>query len=293
MLCDLFTSMSQLYASSANKIALYFKNPSTLYEHFINKKWIERMNVFQSKQSFIKTAIESWNNSTGEESLKYWSQKAVPKNRTSITKFFAPKKETSQTSGEVPNEKKSSSFSKSSCATTKTTNAFCANEQRKKFLSNKELTMLITFLKKIGVYSDKFLMNDDLVNNKSLMEIFKKICYSWKTFNDLKMSYKYAQQREKLSSLKEKLETGSGNTKDVAEVFKEILDIRPMSGMETFGLSQTFIHKTKLVTTLFSHLSTFLTNISDNILLQALRCRVKQQKQTTEKVFVRTNKELT
>ena len=35
-------------------------------------------------------------------------------------------------------------------------------------------------------------MNDDLVNNKSLMEIFKKICYSWKTFNDLKMSYKYA-----------------------------------------------------------------------------------------------------
>ena len=109
--------MSELYASSAKKIALYFKNPSPLYEHVINKKWIERTNVFQSKQSFIKTAIESWNNSTGEERLKYLSQKAVPKNRTSITKFFAPKKKTSQTSGEVPNEKKSSSFSESSCAT--------------------------------------------------------------------------------------------------------------------------------------------------------------------------------
>ena len=135
--------------------------------------------------------------------------------------------------------------------------------------------------------------NDDLVNNKSLMEIFKKICYSWKTFNDLKMSYEYAQQREKLSSLKEKLETVSDNTKDVVEVFKEILDIRPMSGMDTFALSQTFMHKTKLLTTLFSHLSTLLTNISDNILLQTLRRRVKQQKQTTEKAFVRTNNQLT
>ena len=59
------------------------------------------------------------------------------------------------------------------------------------------------------------------------MEIFKKICYSWKTFNDLKMSYKYAQQREKLSSLKEKLETVSDNTKDVVEVFKEIFRYSP------------------------------------------------------------------
>ena len=119
--------------------------------------------------------------------------------KVSAHESMAPKKKTSQTSGEVPNEKKSSSFSKSSCATTETTNAFCTNKQRKKFLSDRQLTMLTTFLKEIGVDSDKFLKNNDLVNNKSLMEIFKKICYSWKTLNDLKMSYKYAQQREKLS----------------------------------------------------------------------------------------------
>ena len=73
------------------------------------------------------------------------------------------------------------------------------------------------------------------------MEIFKKIRYSWKTFNDLKMSYKYAQQREKLSSIKKKLETVSDNTKDVVEVFKKILDICPMSGMDMLALSQTII----------------------------------------------------
>ena len=40
--------------------------------------------------------------------------------------------------------------------TTKTTNAFCANEQREKFFSDKVLTMLITFLKEIGVESGNY-----------------------------------------------------------------------------------------------------------------------------------------
>ena len=92
------------------------------------------------------------------------------------------------------------------------------------------------------------------------------------------MSFKYAQQKEESSSLKEKLKTVSDNIKDVVEVFKEILDICPMSGMGMFALSQTFTHKTKPVTTFFSHLSAFLPSISDNILLQALRRCVKQQK---------------
>ena len=105
--------------------------------------------------------------------------------------------------------------------------------------------MLTTFLKEIGVDSDKLLKNNDLGNNKSLMEIFKKICYSWKTFNDLKISYQNAQQREKLPSLKEKLETVSGNIKDVVEVFKAILDIHPMPAMGALALLQSFIHKTK------------------------------------------------
>ena len=72
------------------------------------------------------------------------------------------------------------------------------------------------------------------------------------------MSYKYAQQREKLSSVKDKLKTVSDNIKDIVGVFNEVLDICPISGMDTFALLQTFIHKTKLVTTLFSCLSMLL-----------------------------------
>ena len=31
----------------------YFKNPNTVYEKFINKKWVEREDIMQSKKSFI------------------------------------------------------------------------------------------------------------------------------------------------------------------------------------------------------------------------------------------------
>ena len=133
---------------------------------------------------------------------------------------------------------------------------------------------MITFLKGIGVDYDQLLKNNNLVNNISLMEIFKKIYYSWKnfkTFNDIKISYQNAQQRGKLSSLKNKLEI-----KDAVEVFKDISYIHPMSGMGKFALLQTFKHKAKLVTTLFSRLSTFLLNISDKDLLQVLPCCIKQ-----------------
>ena len=77
---------------------------------------------------------------------------------------------------------------------------------------------MITFLKGIGVDYDQLLKNNNLVNNISLMEIFKKIYYSWKTFktfNDIKISYQNAQQRGKLSSLKNKLEI-----KDAVEVLR-------------------------------------------------------------------------
>ena len=59
--------------------------------------------------------------------------------------MLCTQKEKSQTSEEAQNKKESSSFSKSSCTTTNTTNVFCANEQHAKFLSDKGLTMLITF----------------------------------------------------------------------------------------------------------------------------------------------------
>ena len=143
---------------------------------------------------------------------------------------------------------------------------------------------MITFLKGIGVDYDQLLKNNNLVNNISLMEIFKKIYYSWKTFknfNDIKISYQNAQQRGKLSSLKNKLEI-----KDAVEVFKDISYIHPMSGMGKFALLQTFKHKAKLVTTLFLVCQHFYLTSATKIYCRFYHAALN--KQTTEKAFVRT-----
>ena len=44
----------------------YFKNPNAVYEKFINKKWVERKDIMQSKKSFIIEVNKEWNG-LGEE----------------------------------------------------------------------------------------------------------------------------------------------------------------------------------------------------------------------------------
>ena len=39
----------------------YFKNPNTVYEKFINKKWVERKDIMQWKKSFIIEVNKEWN----------------------------------------------------------------------------------------------------------------------------------------------------------------------------------------------------------------------------------------
>ena len=39
----------------------YFKNPNTVYEKFVYKKWVERKDIMQSKKSFIIEVNKEWN----------------------------------------------------------------------------------------------------------------------------------------------------------------------------------------------------------------------------------------
>ena len=56
--------MSQLRVSSFT--GNYFKIPRTTYEKYVNKKWDERMNQFETKQTFIKRTLSEEKNSTHE-----------------------------------------------------------------------------------------------------------------------------------------------------------------------------------------------------------------------------------
>ena len=50
--------MSQIQAKK--KIDLYYRMCKTSYEQFINKKWAERKDIFETKKSFIKSEDANW-----------------------------------------------------------------------------------------------------------------------------------------------------------------------------------------------------------------------------------------
>ena len=50
--------MSQIQAKK--KIDLYYRMPRTSYEQFINKKWVERKDIFETKKTFIKMEDANW-----------------------------------------------------------------------------------------------------------------------------------------------------------------------------------------------------------------------------------------
>ena len=53
--------------------ALYFNSPSTTFEKYVNKKWVERRDIFESKQNFIKHTSQEWEASSPEEQQSFKS----------------------------------------------------------------------------------------------------------------------------------------------------------------------------------------------------------------------------
>lgn len=72
----------------------------------------------------------------------------------------------------------------------------------------------------------------ELTSKVKLRYLRKKI-----QFGNFHSSYQNALERDKLPSLKEKLDTISTNIKCVVSVFKKDWDIHPMPCMDAFALS--------------------------------------------------------
>ena len=83
--------MSQLHANKKGNVHknLYYPMPKTLYEKFVNKKWAERNDIFESRSAFIKNANKSCNESSDSE-RNFFMNKAAPAIKTRINHFFKP-----------------------------------------------------------------------------------------------------------------------------------------------------------------------------------------------------------
>ena len=184
--------MSQLHAAAA--VRKYFSSPKTLYERYINKKWTERMDKFQSKQGFIKKAITEWKNSSDQEWIEFLSSKA-PESKFSIVSFFKPvqkistnndrNKNNSDNDGTTeqicnPSEQAICSESQpqhSSFPSVATPNASEAVNKREDYLNEKEAHLIKTFLDNIECNGREFASSSDLMSDKGLTIMLRSLAY--------------------------------------------------------------------------------------------------------------------
>ena len=77
---------------------MYYPLPKTLYGSFINKKWVERKDIFQSRSAFIKTTNRAWKESNEPERQNFLKATPPPPPTKSRISFYLQKERTSSTS---------------------------------------------------------------------------------------------------------------------------------------------------------------------------------------------------
>ena len=161
---------------------LYYPLPKTLYESFINKKWVKRKDIIQSRSAFIKTAHRAWKESNESERQKFLKA-TPPQLPTKSRSFYFKKETTSSTSSatttanaiheKVETEKNLTLNEK---ALTPTVNTSLAIGNREEFLSAKEIEMIRNIFISFDLPFESFFMLD-VRKDKNSVQLLTAFCY--------------------------------------------------------------------------------------------------------------------
>ncbi len=297
-------NMSQLHA--AKSVKLYYSSPKTLYQNYINKKWVERSNAYESSDSFIKRANLSWKNSNDAEKQSFMS--AAPpakKSKTQINFYFKTKSSSDLPARNPPSQPSVDPKPTSSSGSDEiqivadtpssyTINAASAITEREKFLTSQEFEMVKKFFASLKIDSEK-LFTADIKNDQYLMQMFSATCHKWNIFYDLRNQYDTAQQiNSRKSELKTKLENIDGALSQLKSIASDIciISCENLSKSTSVQISKTYLIKAELIQKLLAVLGILKERISELDLLNSLRRRIKQQNESINKNFIRNEGEL-
>ena len=180
--------------------ALYFNSPSTTFEKYVNKKWVERRDIFESKQNFIKRTSQEWKASSPEERQSFLSASQPNVHPMSIKNFFksSSTKRTNQASKQKDQNPPMTSgttsediFSDKSIPSIQielTANSSSAVDCRETFLTSKESVLIKKMFSEICSDSTASL-EGILPNDKNFMQTITKLSYDWNIFFELKAEY--------------------------------------------------------------------------------------------------------
>ena len=145
----------------------HFQNPKSSYDHFVNKMWIERKNIFEEKKELIFRANKKWNSLNDKERPKFIATAPTPsKANNKITNFFksVAKKKDESSECSHSSEKSSESFSNEVNVNLPqhTANAASALKDREKYLTERERLLLETVFVDIGVRNSQKFLSDNI-----------------------------------------------------------------------------------------------------------------------------------
>ena len=61
----------------------FFKNATTLYQKFVNKKWSETSHRFESKEAFLKNVLSEWEKvKPNSEFVEHYINRDIPEDKT-------------------------------------------------------------------------------------------------------------------------------------------------------------------------------------------------------------------
>ena len=289
---------SQLNASSSKKaISLYFKLPKNTYEKFVNKKWCERKNYFETKKTFIERTLLEWKATSEGDRITFLSEPAPQNNRISMKTFFSPVPKNIKSSSHQPScekEPETSTRNKPlNLNVNLTDNAHSALKDRDGFLASNELVLTKEFLKEIG-YERSY--DDCTFKDPNFLRTISKISYDWKKFSDLRKKYEAgAVFIKKGSKIKDDLEQVREKTKSILDILNQVIDIKVEDSMNSFALSKTYLKKAEITAELLTACANLNSIINDRHLHYALSRRISQQKENSSSfatIFTRRENEL-
>ena len=186
-------------------------------EKFINKKGVERKDIFESRSTFISRAIKLAETLVTLRNKNFWIVILHHQQRVVLVSSFKKKETANSGNSSLATNTSSVTISRdvvmessepthNISSTIISVNACLAIKNREKFLSEREIQMLKTFFMEIEVSYEQ-LFTSDVKNDQQLMQLFMTFIYKWDIFKNLQEQYHGAPQRNsRKSSIKLKID---------------------------------------------------------------------------------------
>ena len=270
----------------------YFSKPTTNYEKFVNKRWVEKGGDFGMKKDFLDFVLKEWGKIQDDsDALEKYISKEEPPVKIYRKSFLLPT--TVSTPTVISSPASTSSTPDPIIISTETPrspavltlnvpNRRSADEEailesREHYLKSHLLALIKSFFTDIEFYKHDDFFTDHVLNDEGLIKTMTSVSYDWTTYSGLKKMYISQIKFEKRSRLREGFVNISEKCNLLRENLTEISKSTISPTIVASLISIQYLKKAEQIKHFIVNLGIIQTKISDKNFLSNLRRRLKQQ----------------